>query len=561
MTLERDLDPIAFSIIWGRLISIIDEAAVTLSRTAFSELITESNDFGVVLLDTNGYAIAQSSFSIPPFLGTIPLAVRSILGKFPPDTWVEGDVALANDPWNSGGHLNDITAVTPIFHEGKLVGFTGSTAHWGDIGGTGFSSDSKELYEEGLIIPSCKVYRGGKVDQDLLDILMKNNRVPDKMYGDLNAQIDAGTVCQKRLSDILHELDLPELTSLAATIQDVGEEAMRRRIAEVPDGEYHHSIEVDGLGYTYTIKAKIEVNDTEMSIDYTGTSPQLPGPVNCPFVYTSALTFHALKCILDPTTPNNDGCHRPLSIYAPPGTVANPTVPAAVNGRHLVGHHMSRLVYGALKDVLPDKIIADSGSTPTVVAKFSSVGSSKKPFSTTYLGNGGMGARPDKDGLSCAPFPTNPSCGSMEILETATPLRILQKNLVPNSGGAGQFRGGLGQEIDFQVVGDEPVVLSLFFGGMVYPPQGLFNGRPGILHTFRINGEEPTEATGRLVLQPGDVVTITFGGGGGYGAPEDRDRQLVLDDLRKGFITATTATESYGLSPDDADIKRAVDGH
>ena len=547
MTLDKSLDPIGFSIIWGRLVSIVDEAALTLGRTAFSPLITESNDFGVVLLDTDGYAVAQSSFSIPPFLGTIPEAVRSILKKFPQETWVEGDAALTNDPWYAGGHLLDITLLTPIFYEGRLVAFTGSTAHWADIGGTGFSTDTNDLFEEGLLIPPSKLYRGGHVEQDLLDLILQNTRVPDKVFGDLNAQIDAGTVCERRLGDLLREHDLSDLGTLAASIHDVGEQAMRRRIAELPDGRYCHEINIDGLGYAITISAAIDVKGDEMEIDLAGTTSQLPGAVNCPPGYTKALLFHALKCVLDPTTPNNDGCHRPITVHAPVGTVVNPRPPAAVNGRHLVGHMMSRVVYGALKHVLPEHVIADCGSMPTVAAKFNSVAASQHPFSFIFMANGGMGARAAKDGLACAPFPTNPSCGSVEIMETDVPLRVLRKEISADSGGAGRFRGGLGQEVEIEITGTEPVVLSLFLGGAVSPPHGFFGGGDGTCNTASLNGGGPLNAAERVRLQPGDRITLNYGGGGGQGAPEDRDPELVCDDLRKGFITARAAKEVYGL--------------
>ena len=547
MTLDKSLDPIGFSIMWGRLVSIVDEAALTLGRTAFSPLITESNDFGVVLLDTDGYAVAQSSFSIPPFLGTIPEAVRSILKKFPQETWVEGDAALTNDPWYAGGHLLDITVLTPIFYRGRLVAFTGSTAHWADIGGTGFSTDTNDLHEEGLLIPPSKLYRGGRVEQDLLDLILQNTRAPDKVFGDLNAQIDAGTVCERRLRDLLREYEVSDLGTLAASIHDVGEQAMRRRIADLPDGRYRQEIDIDGLGYAITVSATIDVRADEMEIDLSGTTPQLPGTVNCPPGYTKALLFHALKCVLDPTTPNNDGCHRPIKVHAPVGTVVNPRPPAAVNGRHLVGHMMSRVVYGALKEILPKHVIADCGSMPTVAAKFNSAGASQHPFSFIFMANGGMGARAAKDGLACAPFPTNPSCGSVEIMETDAPLRILRKEFSPDSGGAGKFRGGLGQEVEVEIAGTEPVVLSLFLGGAVSPPRGFFGGDDGTCNTASLNGGEPLNAAERVQLQPGDRITLNYGGGGGQGAPKDRDPELVRDDLRKGFITAHAAKEVYGL--------------
>ena len=545
---------------WGRLISIVDEAAVTLARTAFSTLITESNDFGVVLLDRNGYAVAQSSFSIPPFLGTIPQAARKILEKFPQETWTEGDVALTNDPWYAGGHLLDITVLTPIFRDGQLVAFAGSTAHWADIGGTGFSPDTKDLFEEGLLIPPSRIFRAGEPNQDLLDILLQNTRAPDKVYGDLNAQIDAGTVCQRRLREIMQEHGLKDVSGLAGAIHEIGERAMRGRIATIPDGEYAHRIEVDGLGYLLTICAAIEVSGDEMSVDFTGSSPQRQGPVNCPPGYSSALTFHAIKCILDPGTPNNDGCHRPIKVHCPPGTIVNPRYPAAVNGRHLVGHHMSRVVYGALREVLPDELIADSGSMPTVAANFSSVAQSTRPFASIFMANGGMGARAGKDGLACAPFPTNPSCGSLEIQETVTPLRFLRKELTTDSGGAGRFRGGLGQEVEIELTGTEPVTLSLFLGGATSPPQGLFGGHPGTCNAARLNGEKDLPPAARVELRPGDLLTLCYGGGGGYGPPELRDPELVRDDLSKGLISTDSAENVY-TRHSESEARSAGTGH
>jgi N-methylhydantoinase B len=549
MTTFVDYDPVALEILWSRLIAIADEAAATLVRTSFSTIVRESNDYACVLLDPNGDALAENRGSIPSFVGCLARTMKHFLRKFPRETWQPGDVVITNDPWLATGHRPDITMAAPIFHRGRLVGFAGSIAHSPDVGGALWSADCREVFEEGLGIPPLKLSKAGVLNEELVELFRANSRVPEQALGDLHAQVAAGEVMSERLRELLEDQGLDDLGSLGAVLHARAEAAMRDAIRAVPDGTYRSTVEMDGYDEPLQIVCTLTVAGDEMTIDYTGTSPQVDRGINCVMNYTWAYSTYPVKCALDPETPKNEGSYRPIHVIAPEGCLLNPRFPAAVNARQLVGHVLSAAIFGALAQAIPDRVIADSGSAPTFRTVYSGIGRDGERFQFILFANGGMGARPTMDGLPCTPFPTNSTCASIEVMESLTPLIVWAKQIRPDSGGAGRWRGGYGQEIIVEVASAKPIVVSVISDRGKHPARGLLGGLPGApVEVALLNRAAELPRKARTMLQPGDVLALRYAGGGGYGDPRERDRALVRADLRNGVISAEAARTLYGLS-------------
>ncbi|WP_409345859.1 hydantoinase B/oxoprolinase family protein [Paenibacillus sp. MBLB4367] len=540
------IDPITLEILWTRLIAIADETATILKRTSFSPTVRESNDYSCVLFDENGDTVAENTIGIPSFNGVMSRALKRILQQYPQEQWLPGDVVITNDPWIASGHLLDITCVIPIYHQGKLVGFTGSIAHMADMGGSGWAADAGVVYEEGINIPPSFLYREGKPNEDLIRIIRANVRVPDEVLGDIHAQIAAGRAGAALLVELLEEHGIADISPISQQIQAKAEKAMRRAVAAIPDGVYRHEMETDGYdGQAILLKVAVTVAGDEMKIDFTGSSPQIGHAINVPYNYTHAYTCFPVKCAIDPLTPRNEGSYRPLSVIAPTGSILNPEFPAPVNGRHLVGHFLSCVVYGALAKAIPDRIIADSGSAPQQYTIFNGTWKGR-PFTTILTICGGMGARPSDDGLSCTSFPSNVSVGSMEITEAVSPIIVWKKELLQNSGGAGRFRGGLGQIVDLEIRADGPVQMSLMFDRVEHPASGTAGGQAGGAANAVVNGKQAAFLKGRDHVLPGDRITLQYSGGGGFGSPKERELEHIESDLRNELISKEAAVDVYG---------------
>ena len=541
-------DPITLEILWSRLIAIADEAAATLVRTSFSTILRESNDYACGIMDAQGYSLADNTQSIPSFVGTLPRTCRWVLERIPASSLEPGDVLITNDPWLATGHLPDVTMFTPIFHKNRLVAIAGMIGHMPDIGGTLWSADAQEMFEEGLRIPPCRLMRRGEVNPDVYAFIEANVRVPGQVWGDLQALMAAGETTARRIQEFLQDQGMDDLGALAQAIQSRAEASMRQAINEAKDGVYNYILESDGYDAPLKICCNITIKGDEVAVDYTGTSPQINRGLNCVFNYTWAYTCYPLKCALDPLTPKNEGSFRPFTITAPEGSLLNPLFPAPVNARQITGHLLGCAVFGALAPALPQRVIADSGSAPTCRAVFSGRLPAGQKFSFILFANGGMGARPDRDGLSTTPFPTNSTCASIEVMENLAPLIVWKKELLADSGGPGTWRGGLGQEIALEVVSTEPLAVSLISDRRDHPALGLFGGRPGGPVRFVLNDGQFIHPKARSALKPGDRLTIRYAGGGGYGPPEKRDRDRVVWDLRNGYITDRAARTLYNLS-------------
>lgn len=541
-------DPIALEILWTRLIAIADEAATTLVRTSFSPIVRESNDFSCVLFDRAGNAIAENTIGIPSFNLTMSRTLAHLLRWRPVERWRPGDVACTNDPWLTSGHLPDLTVLAPVFRDGRLLAWTGSIAHQADIGGTIWSADTREVFEEGIRVPPMLLCREGELNEDLLELLRANLRLPGQVVGDVMAQVAAGETAARRLLELVDEEGLEDLDELSHEVCSRAERAMRRAVAAVPDGVYRGSLDLDGTGEEAVhLEATVTVRGEELDVDYAGTSPQVGRSLNVVLNYTEAYSCYPLKCALDPATPRNEGSYRCLTVKAPEGTILNPRRPAAVNARQLVGHCLSAVLYAALAPVLGDRVIAESGSAPTLRVVLSGPRDEQRRFTSIFFLNGGMGARPRLDGLSTTCFPSNVICGAMESIEATAPVRVWRKELAVDSGGPGRQRGGLGQELELELLAPAECTLSLFVEHAEHPPQGVLGGRPGAPSAVVWNGSsEGFPLKGRSRIRPGDRLWVRYPGGGGYGDPSARDREAVRADLEAGVVTEARARDEYG---------------
>ncbi|MEO3473667.1 hydantoinase B/oxoprolinase family protein [Roseomonas sp. CAU 1739] len=546
MTDAGRFDPVTLQILWSRLISIADEAAAALHRTSFSTIVRESNDFATVLMDAEGASLAENSIGIPSFVGLLPRTLKHMLAEIPKEELKPGDVLITNDPWMATGHLLDITTVSPVFRGDRLVGFAGATSHMPDIGGVLWSADCQEVLEEGIRILPTKLYDGGRENRELTRMIRANVRVADQVMGDIAAQVTAQSVCARRLLEFLDDTGLEDLTELSATLQARADAAMRKAISALPDGSWHHVIHADGYEDLETrIACTVTVKGDTLTVDYDGTSAQIARGLNSVMNYTYAYSVYPLKCALDPDTPRNEGSYRAVSVTAPEGSILNPRYPAAVNARHLTGLFLSGAIYGCLAQVVPEKVIADSASpSPRPVT----TGRDRKGerFSQVLFGSGGMGAGAGRDGLNATAFPTNSGSGSIEAFESSTPVVVWRKDLLADSGGAGEWRGGLGQEVELEVMSDEPVRLSLIADRMKHPAGGLAGGESGAPALVTLQDGTKPHPKGRSMLQPGDRLLMHYGGGGGYGDPAKRDPAALERDLEDGYVTQDAARRLYG---------------
>ena len=543
-----NFDPVTLEILWSRLISIADESAAALLRTSFSTIVRESNDFATVLMDANGDSLAENTAGIPSFVGMLPDALKNFIKRIPIEQWNPGDCIITNDPWIGSGHLPDITMAAPIFHKGNIVGFSGSIAHLPDIGGAGWSSDGSELFEEGIRLMPMKFLKEGEPNQDVFDFVTANVRVPSQVIGDIYAQVTAQQVCAERLQEFLDDAQLDDLTGLSGALLERADIAMRKAIEEVPDGTYRSVLDADGYDEDEThIECSVTVDGSTLHIDYDGTSKQIARGLNSVMKYTYAYSTYPVKCALDPDTPRNEGSYRSVTVSAPEGCILNPTFPAPVNARQLTGHLLAAAIYECLAQAVPDKVIAECGGAPTMRSVYSGVDREGNRFSQIFFASGGMGASPVADGHSCTAFPTNSGSGSIEAFESLAPLVVWKKEFRTDSGGAGQYMGGLGQDVEIEVTAEDTIRLSMMSDRQKYAAKGLLDGREGAkVEIMKSDGTRPHQKA-RSTLDPGERLTLRFGGGGGYGRPEDRDPDAVRSDLRNGYITPDFAKHHYGV--------------
>ncbi len=533
---NKAFDPVTLEILWTRMISAVDEAAKTLRRTSFSTLVNESNDFACVLTDTRGQSLAQNTESIPSFIGTLPVTVKHFIDEVGLDNMAPGDVLVTNTPWIATGHLNDISVARPIFVAGRVVGFAASTAHAPDIGGKVRSVEAREVFEEGFHIPIMKLIDAGTPDRTLFKLLRAAVRTPDQTEGDLWAQLTGLELMERRLVELMGEYGLEDLEGFGEEVLGRCERAMRAAISELPDGTYEYGFETDGMYQPFTFKIALTVDGDRVLVDYAGTSEQVDRAINCTMTYSFAMTAYALKCALLPELPNNEGIFRCIEVSAPAGTIVNPTFPVAVGGRMATGHYLPVAVFGALAPVLGERMIAASGSPLWSIIQ-TGVRPNGKTYANVLFFNGGMGATRAGDGQSTYSWPSNISNVPIELIERNSALFVHRKQLREASGGDGQHRGGLGQEVHFEVRSETPIGMIFMAERCKHPAPGFAGGGSGGRGEVRIDGEI-IDHRRNVVLHNGQTVTLRTPGGGGYGAPGKRDDRARAADREAGYVTA-----------------------
>ncbi len=563
--MSEKFDPIRLEILWSGLLSIVEEMSLALKRTAYSELVREANDFSCALFDAEGNMLAQTDWiGSPGHLGSIPKVVKNTYNEFPPEKMREGDVIITNDPFIGSGHLPDIVIMTPLFYQGKLIAFAVNIAHHSDIGGRapgGHVADSREIFEEGIRIPLMKLYDGGKEKKEILKILTANVRLPNQLMGDLKAQMSANYVAAQRLSEFLRTNNLKDLKSLSEAVIEVSERNIRKEIEKLPDGEYSYEELMDGPepGTSVKLKVTIKISGSNMHVDWTGSSPQTEWGLNSVFNYTYAYTIHAIKGSIDPATPFNEGCMKPIEVYAPEGTIVNPRVPAAVAGRHLLSWHINAAVFGALAQAIPERVLAASGGVGVNMPQFAGINPrTNKPFIHVSIHAGGLGARADRDGIHAFTFPPRAENTPVEVVETVTPLLIEDLSLIQDSCGPGKYRGGCGIKMDVKIISEKPVTVVNICDRMEYPAQGLFGGLAGSKSAIILNpGKEEKKLHPKRIVtvENGNIIRFMLPGGGGYGKPSERDPEKVLEDVVNGIVSLKAAREIYKVVIDPKTMK------
>ncbi|MVW77612.1 hydantoinase B/oxoprolinase family protein [Bordetella sp. 02P26C-1] len=505
-------DPIELEILWKRLISIVDEASTAFVRTCFSTLVRDANDFAVVLTDATGRSLAQSTMSIPSFIGSLPATVKHFLKKYPAETLRPGDVLVTNDPWMGTGHIHDVNTVMPIFHQGKLVAFAAVVSHLPDIGGRLRSNANRDIYEEGLQIPMLKLMDAGVVNETLVTMIRQNIRVPEQGLGDIWAQVSACRMMEERLIPLVESVDID---ALGAAIRERSERAMREAIRALPDGVYESEVHHDGFEEPILIRCKLTVQGDTIAIDYTGSSPQQPRAVNVVPIYAFAYSAYPIKALLCPEVPNNEGGFLPITTDAPLGSILNPTYPAASGGRGAIGHMLAPAIFAALAPILPERVWA-AGSANSSVTMFGQY--RNRPFNVVNFINGGQGATAKRDGFSAISFPANLGNTPVEMMEALAPIQVHRREIRRGSGGQGEHRGGDGLTFEFEVTQEASnVSASFLMTRLKFPPPGLNGGAAGQRGRLMINGAE-VDPTEQRILRPGDRVLMESAGGGGYGA-------------------------------------------
>lgn len=547
------ISQISQQVMWMRLINIVEEQAHTLIRSSFSTTVRESEDLSAGIFDRQGRMLAQAVTGTPGHVNSMASAVMHFLKAYPIETMSPGDCYITNDPWVTSGHLHDVTVVTPAFHRGKAVALFAATIHVVDIGGRGLGPDGREVYEEGLFIPIMPLARAGVMNEDLLKIIRANCREPIQVEGDVFSCAAAGEDGARRLSAMLGEFAVDDVEALAEYIISTSSAAMGRRIASLPDGDYHEEIVVDGYESPVVVRAKVTIAGDRILVDYAGTSGPSAYGINVVLNYTTAYTSYGIRCSLGTDVPNNYGSLSRISVQAPPDSILNAQKPAPVAARHIVGFITAETMVRCLHRVIEGGTQAEScNSWPPMVSGRASPETGDKPWGIYLFFSGGMGAREGADGLSTTQFPSGVRNVSIEAAEAITPMLIRRKEYRVDSGGAGKFRGGLGQVIELAPRNAAPLTIGAMFNHVIHAPRGLDGGAPGERgRLYRSSDGAMLEGRGRHEVLPGDSMVLELPGGGGVGNPFERDINAIRRDVEEGYISAEAATKLYGARFDE----------
>jgi N-methylhydantoinase B len=533
------LADIRMQIMWNRLISVVEEQALTLIRTAFSTSVREAGDLSAGVFDEMGRMLAQAVTGTPGHVNSMAESVAHFIRDIGRDNIFEDDVYITNDPWKATGHLHDFTIVTPSFRNGRLIGYFACTAHVVDVGGRGFGPDGREVYEEGLFVPIMKLFERGKPNRDLINIVRNNVRENDKVVGDLYALAACNEIGHRRLIDMMDEFELDDLDTIGHFILERSGRATREIIARLPQGRYANEMTLDGYDKPVRLAVELDVGADGIMADFAGTSGVSQFGINVPLIYAKAYACYGLKCAIAPEIPNNAASLAPFDVTAPEGCILNAKHPSPVSVRHVLGHFVPDLVFGALAKCLPEHIPAEgAGALWNIQFSVRPLEHNREGRAAEMLmfNSGGTGARPTLDGLNATAFPSGVMTMPVEATEQVGPLVIWRKELREGSGGAGAYRGGLGQTMEISAAEGYAFRFSAMFDRTGHPARGRDGGRPGLAGSVALDDGTPMRGKGQQQVPPERRLVLNLPGGGGYGDPKARDRRAVKEDLCHGYI-------------------------
>jgi N-methylhydantoinase B len=540
-------------VMWNRLLALVEEQGQALIRAAFSPIVRECGDISAGIFDFQGRMLAQAVTGTPGHINTMAEAVKTLRGRFQLQDMKPGDVYLTNDPWIASGHLNDFLLMMPVFFKGHLVGFTSCTSHLVDLGGLGMGPEGTDIYDEGLLIPPCKLMEEGRLNTLLMEIVKANSREPIANEGDIYALIACCETGAERLAGMMDEFGIDHLDELADYIIDTSYSGTIAAISELPKGTWRNVLRVDGYETEIDLHAALTIGEEHVELDFAGTSGLSKKGINVPLNYATAYSVFALRCIIGPDIPNNAGSLAPFRVTGPKNCILNAQPPAPVAMRHTLGQMTPDLVYGCLSQALPDSTPAEGASCmydlPLRNAP-EAVSQGGAQFALELVFSGGTGARPRLDGLSATAFPSGVWGSQVETTEAVAPVLITRRELKPDSGGPGRTRGGLGQIIEMRSSKCEDFLLFLSVERVLNPAQGRFGGGNGAPGRIRIGKNGPDlPGKGEVRVKAGETLIFETPGGGGFGYPQDRPREDVQRDLENGLISQKAACNFYGVKP------------
>jgi N-methylhydantoinase B len=540
------LGEIEFQLMWNRLLAVVEEQGQALIRTAFSSMVRECGDISAGVFDTHGRMLAQAVTGTPGHVNTMAASVGHFLERFPLDTMQDGDAYLTNDPWLGTGHLNDLVVCAPVFHGDRAVALVACTGHLIDIGGIGFGPDGTDVFMEGLNIPMLKLVDRGRLNQVFIEILKANSRLPTDSEGDVYSLVACCDTGKRRLREMLDEFGRADLQELGDRIIERSRAAVRKQVALLPRGTYLNELMIDGYDSPLTLRASLTIGEQGINVDFAGSPAAVRFGINVPITYTRAYATFALSCVVAPGVPNNAGSLEVFSVDAPSGTILNAPRPHAVAVRHVIGQILPDLVFGCLRQAVPDRVPAE-GTSALWNLILRSVPGDGKDFMLMAATNGGTGGRPRLDGLSATAFPSGVRGTPMEVLESIAPVVIWRKELRGDSGGAGAYRGGLGQEIEVAHRYGQSMELLAAYDRIQCPPRGVNGGRNGAAGYVGLDSGEALAGKGAQIIPSGRRLVIRTPGGGGWGDPRQRPGAMVAADVRQGLVTAAAAAKDYGF--------------
>ncbi len=549
--MSGQFDTIRNQVMWDRLINVVEEQARTMMRVAFSPVVREAGDLSAGVFNPAGQLLAQAVTGTPGHINSMARSVRHFMEVIPPQTMCEGDSYITNDPWKGTGHLFDQTVVTPAFLNGKLVALFACTAHVADIGGNGPDPNSRDVFAEGLFIPIMPLCTKGEMNAWLINLMRANSREPDRLEGDVYALVASNEAGADRLQRMMREYDIDTLDTLSKHILETSDRSMREAIAKLPRGTWSHVMKIDGFNEPVDLATTLTIDGETIHIDFAGTSGVSRHGVNCPICYTDAYTSFGVKCIVAPHLANNAAVLARIKITAPENCIVNAPFPAPVTARAVFGQMLPDAAFGCFAAAMPDKVPAEGTGASWSLRLGAGRGlggrgeAGQRAYMSQNFQSGGMGGHPLHDGLSATAFPSGVKTIAIEITENLTPLVFWKRELRKDSGGAGKYRGGLGQVVEVGTRDNSPFAIFAQFQRVDFPAKGRNGGQDGAAGKVYLKSGTPLGRNGMQVIPAGETLVVEMPGGGGFGNPNDRDRAAIEKDLRDGFVSEEEAQRAY----------------